>query len=310
MISCVCMNPALDKTIELDGFTYGGLNRVQSAITDAAGKAVNVAIVLSRLGDKANLVGVNYKDGGGKVSARLTAEGVSSDFVWLDGALRVNIKALDTRTGKITEINESGAPVTPEALKSADAMIVRAAADSDYMVLTGSLPKGTDANFYRRAIERIGEKTDARCVLDCDGERLSEGIKAKPFLIKPNKYELGMLCGRELEDRSDILHCAQEIARAGVKWVAVSMGGEGALIAGENEAYFAAALDVPVRSTVGAGDSMVAGLVHGFALGGGAEAALRWGAACGNASVMTEGTRLIDTDAMPELLEQTVCERI
>ena len=83
-----------------------------------------------------------------------------------------------------------------------------------------------------------------------------------------------------------------------------------ALIAGENEAYFAAALDVPVRSTVGAGDSMVAGLVHGFALGGGAEAALRWGAACGNASVMTEGTRLIDTDAMPALLEQTVCERI
>lgn len=310
MITCVCMNPALDKTIELDGFAYGSLNRVKRSMTDAAGKAVNVAIVLSRLGERAQLVGVNYRDGGDKVSARLSDEGVNSEFVWLDGALRVNIKALDTQTGKITEINESGAPITSGALKNADDMIVRAAAGSDFVVLTGSLPKGTDADYYRRTIERINAGTCAHCVLDCDGERLSEGIKAKPFLIKPNKYELGLLCGRELNDRSDILNCARQIARAGVKWVAVSMGGEGALIAGENEAYFAAALDVPVRSTVGAGDSMVAGLVHGFALGGGAAEALRWGAACGNASVMTEGTRLIDTDAMPELLAKTVCEKI
>ena len=304
MITCVCMNPALDKTIELDGFTYGGLNRVKSAMTDASGKAVNVAIVLARLKDETQLMGINYRDGGDKVGARLTSEGVKSDFVWIDGALRVNIKALDTRTGKITEINESGTFVPADALKTMEDKIALAAKDSDYVVMTGSLPKGADAAFYRRAIERTN---GARCVLDCDGERLSEGIKAKPFLIKPNQYELGLLCGRELNDQKDILNCAREIVRAGVTWVAVSMGGDGAMLVGESEAWFAPTLDVPVRSTVGAGDSMVAGLVHGFALGEGACGALKWGAACGNASVMTEGTRLIDIDAMPDLLKRTEC---
>ena len=218
--------------------------------------------------------------------------------------MRVNIKALDTCTGKITEINESGTFIPADVLRTMEEKIVAAAADSDYIVMTGSLPKGADKSFYRRAIERTN---GARCVLDCDGERLSEGIKAKPFLIKPNQYELGLLCGRELNGRKDILNCAREIVRAGVTWVAVSMGGDGAMLVGESEAWFAPALDVPVRSTVGAGDSMVAGLVHGFALGEGASSTLKWGAACGNASVMTEGTRLIDIDAMPDLLKNIEC---
>ena len=220
----------------------------------------------------------------------------------------MNIKALDTRTGRMTEINDSGAPVTPEAVEKAAALIERSAGDSRYVALTGSLPPGAQADFYRRIVERVGDR--ARCVLDCDGERLSEGIKARPFLIKPNQYELGLLCGRELSDRGEIVACAREIARAGVRWVAVSLGGEGAVLVSEQEAWYAPALDVPVRSTVGAGDSMVAGLIYGFMRDDTPESALRWGMGCGNASVMTEGTRLIDTDALPGLMEQVSLERI
>ena len=308
MITCVCMNPAMDKTIELDGFNYGGLNRVKRSMLDATGKAVNVAIVLSRLGEEARLVGINYREGGRAVETRLAVEGAQSEFVWLDGALRVNIKALDTRTGRMTEINDSGAPVTPEAAGQAAALIERSEDDSRYVALMGSLPPGVKADFYRRIVERVGDR--ARCVLDCDGERLSEGIKARPFLIKPNQYELGLLCGRELSDRGEIVACAREIARAGVRWVAVSLGGEGAVLVSEQEAWYAPALDVPVRSTVGAGDSMVAGLIYGFMRDDTPESALRWGMGCGNASVMTEGTRLIDTDALPGLMEQVSLERI
>ena len=130
MITCVCMNPAMDKTIELDGFNYGGLNRVKRSMLDATGKAVNVAIVLSRLGEEARLVGINYREGGRAVETRLAVEGAQSEFVWLDGALRVNIKALDTLTGRMTEINDSGAPVTPEAAGQAAALIERSAEDS------------------------------------------------------------------------------------------------------------------------------------------------------------------------------------
>lgn len=308
MVTCVCMNPAMDKTIELDGFNYGGLNRVKRSMLDATGKAVNVAIVLKRLGDSARLVGINYLEGGRAVEERLTREGAQTEFIWLDGALRVNIKALDTRTGRMTEINDSGAPVTAEAVDRAAALIERSARDSRYVALTGSLPPGASADFYRRVVERVGE--GARCVLDCDGERLSEGIKARPFLIKPNQYELGLLCGRELSDRGEIVRCAREIARAGVRWVAVSLGGDGAVLVSEQEAWYAPVLDVPVRSTVGAGDSMVAGLIHGFMLDDTARSALSWGVGCGNASVMTEGTRLIDAEALPTLIGQVRVERI
>ena len=308
MMTCVCMNPALDKTIDLDGLNVGGLNRVRRALYDATGKAVNVAIVLARLGDEARLIGVNYADGGKAVEQRLTGEGVASEFVWLEGALRVNIKALDTRTGVVTEINESGAPVDASAVARAEALIDDAARTSDFVALTGSLPPGIDAGFYRRAIERNAGR--ARFVLDCDGERLREGILAHPFLIKPNRAELSQLCGCELGTRADIVRRARELCAAGVTWVAVSLGGEGAVLVGAKEAYYAPALDLPVRSTVGAGDSMVAGLMHGFALDGSAATALKWGAACGNASVMTEGTRLIDVDALPRLLDALRVEPI
>ena len=90
----------------------------------------------------------------------------------------------------------------------------------------------------------------------------------------------------------------------------MSLGGEGAVLVSEQEAWYAPALDVPVRSTVGAGDSMVAGLIYGFMRDDTPESALRWGMGCGNASVMTEGTRLIDTDALPGLMEQVSLERI
>lgn len=308
MISCVCMNPAMDKTIELDGFNYGGMNRVKRAVYDASGKAVNVAIVLARLGDAVRLVGLNYNEGGRKVEDKLSAEGVSSKFIWLDGALRVNIKALDTRTGKITEINDAGAPVAQTALSAAAGLIAENSASADFTVLTGSLPVGADAGFYRDIMER--SQDSARFILDCDGAGLNEGIKARPFLIKPNRAELEMLCGRRLHDRYEIKAQAQQICRAGVSWTAVSMGPDGAVMASASEAFFAPALDVGVRSTVGAGDSMVAGLIHGFMLDGGADTALRWGSACGNASVMTEGTKLIDASALPELLKRTSIERL
>lgn len=302
------MNPALDKTIELDALTIGATNRVRRALYDASGKAVNVAIALKRLGDDARLTGVNYREGGEAVERRLEREGVPGEFVWLEGALRVNIKALDRSSGVVTEINESGAPMDADAVARAERLIDRAARDSEFVALTGSLPPGVDAGFYRRAIER--NAGGARFVLDCDGERLSEGIRARPFLIKPNRQELSQLCGRELGGRADIVRCARDVCGEGVRWVAVSLGGEGALLVGEGEAYFAPALDVEVRSTVGAGDSMVAGLIHGFMLDGSPATALKWGAACGNASVMTEGTRLIEPDALPGLLARLSVDRL
>ena len=308
MITCVCMNPALDKTIEVEKFTYGGLNRVSSVITDASGKAVNVAIVLKRLQVECALCGLNFSEGGESLEKRMRNEGIPADFIVQDGALRTNIKLRDRATGKMTEINEKGAPVNAEALDAAHAQIARASAQSDYIVLTGSLPQGTPDDFYRHVIEENAGK--ARFVLDCDAKKLEEGVKAKPYLVKPNSYELGLLFGHEPADIKETAAMARQLNGQGIEIVVVSMGSDGALISSADECWYSPIVDVPVRSTVGAGDSMVAGLLYGLVQGGGVYDALKWGVICGNCAVMTDGTGLVDVKDIPYVSERVTLERL
>ena len=183
MITTVCLNPAIDRSISIAEFNYGGMNRVKSVRSDAGGKGVNVAVTASRLGLETECISFLHKNGGKEIENRLISSGVSSDGVWLDGTLRTNIKLLDQSRNIITEINESGAPVSEAALQKMTALIARHAQDSDFLVLAGSLPPGCPADYYRTLIE-AAENMKCRCILDADGDKLKEGLKARPYLIK------------------------------------------------------------------------------------------------------------------------------
>ncbi|MEG1656875.1 MAG: PfkB family carbohydrate kinase, partial [Christensenellaceae bacterium] len=148
---------------------------------------------------------------------------------------------------------------------------------------------GCEKNVYAKTIEKLNEK-GVRCVLDADGEALRLGILQKPYFIKPNIDELKSITLLKSESISDVLEACRNIIQTGVKVVAVSMGGDGALIVDENKAYFAKPQKVEVKSTVGAGDSMVAGIAA--SIDEGIDAALRAGVAAATASITLEGTEL------------------
>lgn len=309
MIIAVSLNPSIDLTLSIDGFTYGGLNRVLTEQSDAGGKGMNVALAVQRLGVRAACVGFLQEKSAQAFTGKLEENGVEADFVLCPGRARTNVKLLDEKTGLITEINQSGRAVTDEQLAKMNALIASHAKAGDYMVLAGSLPPGCPVDYYKTLIE-IAAKNGCRCALDADGARFTEGLKAKPFLVKPNRYELELMMGEKLESIRDIRRAALFIAQMGVSVVAVSLGAEGAFITDGGASFAARALTVDVRSTVGAGDSMVAALTAGFHEGKPLAEAFRMAMACSAATCMTEGTKTFETRDYERLLPLVEIERI
>lgn len=311
MITALCANPCVDRTVAIERFAYGGMNRILEERLDGSGKGVNVALASVQLGMEAACVGLLAEERGALIEDRLVAGRCQAEFVPVPGAVRVNMKVLDRSTGTITEINEAGAPVPPEAVDAMVALAVRWAARSSHIVLTGSTPPGCPIDIYRRVTEEIKRAAPAcRVVLDAEGARMTEGLKALPHIIKPNRYELELLCGRELPTIEDVHAEAQRLLTAGIALVAVSLGGDGAYVSDGKQAFFAPAMNVPVRSTVGAGDSLVAGLLLAQEAGANLADAFRSAVAAATSSVTTEGTSLIDRALYQQFLPQVELRQV
>ena len=309
MITTVSLNPSIDRTVHVEHFTPGGLNRVIEAQNVAAGKGINVALTASALGVASECIGFMYKEGSKLFEKRLMMGGVEYNFIWCEGSVRTNVKVLDQSTGAITEINESGAKVSEDDLKRMTDLVSLHAENSDYLILAGSLPPGCPPDYYRTLIQTV-EGLGCRCVLDADGERMRYGLEAQPFMIKPNRYELEMMTGQTLKTLQDVRTAAQKYLDLGVSVVTVSLGSEGALITDGDETLYAPKLALDVKSTVGAGDAMVAGLACGFIGDNELEDAFRMGVAAASARCETEMNRVLDKALYRRMLDEVVIERI
>lgn len=309
MITAISLNPSIDRTVNVDGFTQGGLNRVVSTHSVAAGKGINVALAAAALGVDAECIGFMYREGAKLFEKRLMVNSTAYNFVWCEGSVRTNIKVFDRAKSEITEINESGVPVSDADLKRMTDLVALHAENTDYLVLSGSMPPGCPPDYYRTLIRSV-EGLGCRCILDADGERLRYGLEAQPYMIKPNRYELEMITGQELKSLRDIKLAAQKYIDMGVSVVAVSLGSEGAMITNGSEAFFAPKMNIEVKSTVGAGDSMVAGLACGFMGENDLEDCFRMGVASATARCMTEGYKVIDKAVYKALLEMVQIEKI
>lgn len=309
MIGTVYLNPTIDKTIYLERLQVGGTNRPTKVVVDGAGKAVNVAMVLSALGAKIKCIGYVYDQDSQVLLDRLANGKIANEFLVRKGASRTNVKIFDEEKREITEINESGQSIDAKFMDQITQLVQKYAGQFPYMVFAGSLPPGAPKSLYRDLIQ-LASQQGTRCILDAEGEALELGLAAKPYLIKPNIDELNILLGTEVKEIPEILQACRQIIQGGVSVVAVSMGGKGALICDGQEAYQAQPLSVEVRSTVGAGDSMVAGMVYGFQQGGGLEEALRIGVACASGSITLEGTQLVNREIFEELYPQIKIQKI
>ena len=309
MITCVSLNPSIDRTLVVPRLVPGGLNRVASQTDAAAGKGVNVALAAAALGEEAACIGFMYREGARLFEERLAGAGVEGDFVMCGGAVRVNVKVFDEERGEITELNSSGAPVTEAQLRDMAELALRRARGSDCMILSGSLPPGCPADYYR-VLGEAAAAAGCRVILDADGERLRHGLGAKPFLIKPNRSELELLTGRRLETEGALLDAALECVRAGVGVAAVSMGGDGALITDGRTALRTPGLKVEIRSTVAAGDSMIAGLAAGFRRGCTLEDAFRLGVGAATARCATPPEEFIPAELCVRFADELKVEKM
>lgn len=288
MITAVGLNLSIDRTIELARLIPYGTNRALSTRIDPGGKAVNVALMAARLGAKAAITGFMREENARFFLDKLETGGVEADFHTLPGAMRVNLKALDREAGAVTEFNESGAPVSPEDLENVVEKVSTLAEKGGWMVLTGSLPPGCPKDFYLRLIRAADGCSVA---LDADGETLALATQGKPRLVKPNRKELEGLTGRAMETLDDVRRGAMALIERGVEIAVVSLGDKGALAVGRGECLFAEPPEVTVRSTVGAGDAMVAGLTAALEQGADLHTALRTAVAAAGAAVGTPGTQ-------------------
>ena len=306
MITTICLNPALDRTVTVDALIPGQVNRIRQSRTDVGGKGVNVAVVCRRLGLDAQVIGCAGAEGYAKLRAKAKTEDIGCDFHTVEGAIRVNTKVFPLDDSGVTELNEPGPTLTAEDLDIFFDLAIEKTRDSDYVVVTGSLPPGCPAHTYRELIRAI----NAPCILDVGGEALRLGVEAKPFLIKPNHHELAATVGRELHTLEDIREAAQSFVDRGVRHVVVSLGRDGAIYVGEEACFYAPEIPVEVKSTVGAGDALVGGLLYGLVKHGSMREAFRAGAAAGTASVMTEGTQLIIPDDFMRLFSQVQLQEL
>ena len=309
MIITVTLNPALDKTVEIPDFSLDAVNRITAMRTDPGGKGLNVSKVIAKLGGTSTAVGVLGGTTGRRIADAMDALGIACQFTFVDGETRTNLKVIDPARHTNTDLNEPGLTVDQETLDHMRDALVAAIRPGDIVVLSGSLPKGAPADTYgswTAACRTAG----ARVFLDADGEPLAHGLAAKPYLAKPNNHELSRLTGRALETADDLLAAARTLIADGVERVVVSMGGDGALFVSADRAYRAEGLRVPVGSTVGAGDSMVAALAYAAEQGMADADTVRLAVATSAANVMCSGSQAAERSAVDELLPHVVFHEI
>ncbi len=305
MITTVTLNPAIDRTVVVEAFAFGEVNRVQSVREDMGGKGINVARILKALGSPAQATGFIGQANIGHVRALLEQDGLDTDLIEIDAATRTNTKLLDLQTRSTTDINEAGFAVDAAAIAAITAKIDDLSAQSQFMVFSGSLPQGLPSDFYRQLISRV--QPPCQSVLDADGILLLEGLKAAPTLIKPNIHELESALETSLETESAIVEaCHRLISQYGIVYVLVSMGGAGSILVSQDRAIFAEPLKVEVRGTVGAGDSMLAGFIHCLAQNLGLEQALAWATACGALAVSKVGTESFSREDVERMAARVV----
>ena len=301
MIYTVTLNPALDKTVEIPGMALDTVNRITSMRTDPGGKGINVSKVIAKLGGESCAVGILGGESGRTLLAALEREGLRTHFRFVEGQTRTNLKIIDRALHTNTDINEPGLTVSPADLDALLRDLLGMVHEGDIVVLAGSLPQGAPQDTYRVWTAACREK-GARVCLDADGVLLAEGLKAAPYLIKPNEDELSRLVGHRLTDTDELIAEGRRLLKGGVTRVVISLGERGALYLRGNEVLYAEGLSVPVGSTVGAGDSVVAALAYADSLDMSDEDAVRLSTATGAANVMCSGTQPAEREAVEKLL--------
>ncbi|HTU81815.1 MAG TPA: 1-phosphofructokinase [Candidatus Acidoferrales bacterium] len=302
VILTVTMNAAVDEAVAVDDFVLGGSNRCRLDALDAGGKGLNASRVIHRLNRLTIALGFVGGVTGQMVRARLDEERVLHAFDDVPELTRLNVMIYESSSGRRSRLYLPGATVAPERLGSLRTRLLQAHPGGT-VILGGSLPPGLESSTYAALVSWLHER-GVRAVVDTSGPALSAVLPARPLLIKPNVEEAAECLGCTLSGDDEVLAAALALRARGPANVVISQGEGGAIGVSAGGAWKALAPRVTARSTVGSGDSMVAGLTIALDEGGSLEDGLRLGTAAGAATAMIPGTQLCNVQDVERLLPE------
>jgi tagatose 6-phosphate kinase len=288
MILCLNLNAAIDKTIVVSLFEINKIHRPESVIALAGGKGVNVARALKTFGETPVVSGWVGGFSGQFIEKGLYLEGIQTDFIHTDFESRTCTSILDRGKQTMTEIYEMGESIPLDQINELRDHIKAIIGEYKAVALSGSMPPGVPSNFYADLIE-IARKEGVLTFLDSSGDALRKGVEAGPFFVKPNETEAKSLLNLGPNEPFDSVQAAAEISTKYGTNVLLSLGEKGAIVAKAGKIFVVENPSVEVRSAVGSGDCMLAGLTHGFLQGLSFEEAAICGVAAGTANTLMIG---------------------
>lgn len=307
MIVCVGLSPTVQKTLRLTSLSVGSVNRAREVIVSASGKAVNVARVLTLLGDDVLLVQPLGGDTGRFVARQLKAENIAHETLWLDDAPTRTCTTLLPDDGPATELVEEAPPLTAALVEDLANVVESHLPGAEALCLSGSLPRGAPSDLYARLISAAGAHS-VPAFVDAQGVPLRSALATRPFFVKPNRDEAAGTLDLTLSgnEEQDALAAVAALTGAGAAWALVSLGKSGALLGDAGAGRWR--LTPPVVQAVnpiGSGDSLLAGLVHALITRQASvpDAAI-FGTACGAANCLTPTSGVVNGNDVARLLPQ------
>jgi 1-phosphofructokinase family hexose kinase len=307
MIYTVTLNPAVDRELLIPEIEFDSVLRASESRVDFGGKGFNVSRMLKSLDTASIALGFAGGRSGELLRDGLHSLGIQTDFVWIEGETRTNVSIVSQAQKRYIKANEPG-PVISSARQEQLRLKIRSLAQAgDWWVLTGSIPPGVPDTIYAELIELI-QGPGARAILDTSGGALACGCQAGPYLVKPNRDEASRLTGLPTGSRVEIIAAAKVILRMGPAHVVISLGNDGALLVQEDQVWAAGSPPIEERNPIGAGDSMIGGLVWGLQQGLAFQETLGWGIACGAATASLSGTTVGSRDLVADLARRVTIE--
>lgn len=308
-IYTLTLNPAVDRELTVPAIEFDSVLRASAWQVDFGGKGFNVSRMLKSLGTTSTALGFAGGKSGELLRDGLESLGIATDFIWIGGETRTNVSIVTEAHDQYVKVNEPGPTLSfAEQHRLLDQVRALSRPD-DWWVLAGSLPPGIAANFYAQLIEII-QSAGAQAILDSSGDALAQGCEAAPFLVKPNDVEIQKITGLPVDNEVQIRAAARRLGEMGVTNVVVSLGKQGAMLVTPDGHGLVKSPKIEERNPIGAGDSLVGGLVWGLSQEMPLVDALRWGVACGAAAASLPGTGVGSRDLVEKLVTMAEVQQI
>lgn len=309
MILTVTLNPAVDKVYEVESFAVGDVFRPKDMWATAGGKGLNVSRVATILGEKVRATGFLGGSNGAFIRNEIKKQGIEDAFVEISGETRICIAINDPIANTSTEILEPGPVITAQEQEKFLKRFRQLVKEADIVTISGSLPKGVDIDFYGKLID-ISREFGKRVLLDTSGESLLKSLEFTPFMIKPNETELEAIADKKISTEQDILETAIKIHQMGIQLVCVTLGGNGCIAVTEEGAFRLNAPSIETVSTVGSGDSFLAGCAVALVQNQPIETVLKTAMACGMANTQFARTGYVSRELVDKFYKTVVTNHL